>query len=990
MKRILMTVLVASLACWLAAEITTWTTDQTFTTDYVVDSDDTLIIDTSQNSNPINIKFAAGCGLTILGSLQSLGTAADSIYFTHTDAYPYKWGGIIINNQNSTCEEGIHIRHTRISDVFYEEENVYSPPAIQSLSQSHDILIENSQISENAGMFTSGIILANTTNIQILNSKFLNNGVFTMPWGDEYYTNSVPAGGGAISLENCTNVVVQGCNIYNNDKAGHPNGESHLGAGINIHDGADITISDNEIHHNMMWSEWLRDDGTWIRDGTGGGLAIHYIDAGTNTVSGNHIHNNVAMDSGGGMYICDLTDGTNVITDNSIYSNEAERSFGGGICLTNSGGGGRQINVCDILSNNIYDNSAWDSGGVHIGGWDPDNLFTDNYIHENVASQGGGGMCFWGNGSSGGEAINIDNCSFYGNSSPTHHYLHNSGTAISFCNTGTDPDYRCTITNSTITGHEDIPIYVDEISAVDIENTILWNPPSEPGNPYELWLDAQQGDYADATILYSDVRNGENGINYTQASQYDYQDTNIESAPALYEVDYGTYIKHIPRWDATARSPCIDNGNPVIMDDDDSPSDIGAFPGLAHNYDNWELPATSTSNGWRWMCFPALDDLCQTPNYDQAEVMLASILDDEILGHIEWMPSEGNEPLTIAFLDPGWSYMNHIFTSPQGYKVKMASDDPVELPIIGFLENPGAQIDLFELAGEEQADNWVGYFLEDTKLAVDLLDGIAGSIIEVRAQHWALERVDGQWVGDTKSVLKYGEMVVIRVDEDVSFSWGGSIVPSPDGRTSSQFFAWEERAEYVPVYIEHTPENEDEEIGMLVDGVCKGAAVCGDTLTQINAYVVAEDGTIEDGTVEFVVMDGSRNYRMYDAYRLYDEKLRVRSGSQIDLDDGSRFYYISLQEEPSQQAPAFVFSLSSRPNPFNPSTTINYSLPADGHVEVSIFNVRGQKVATLVDERLQAGEHAITWEAGGFASGIYLCRMQTAGSVITHKLLLLK
>ncbi len=526
-----------------------------------------------------------------------------------------------------------------------------------------------------------------------------------------------------------------------------------------------------------------------------------------------------------------------------------------------------------------------------------------------------------------------------------------------------------------------------------IENSIIWN----DGHTWQIVLLFDAATIYITDVSYSIVKGGTGGIwHYTGGYHLNYHTNNVEVNSTLNcddildTVPYGSYDKYIPRWDATARSPCIDNGNPVIMDDDDSPSDIGAFPGVAHNYDVWELPATSTNNGWRWMCFPALDDLCQTPNYDQAEVMLASILYVNILDHIEWMPPQQEEELYIVWDEDHWTLLNHIFTSKQGYKVQMASEDPVELPTIGFLENPGAQIDLFQLAGGEQADNWVGYFLEDTKLVTELLDGIAEYIMDVRAQHWALERVEDKWIGDTESVLNYGDMIIIHVHEDVSFSWGTSIGPSPDGRTSSQFFAWEERAEYVPVYIEHTPENEDEEIGMLVDGVCKGAAVCGDTLTQINAYVVAEDGTIEDGTVEFVVLDGSRNYRMYDSYRLYDEKLRVRSGSQIDLDDGSRFYYVSLQEEPSQQAPVFAFSLSSHPNPFNPSTTINYSLPADGHVEVSIFNVCGQKVATLVDERLQAGEHAITWDAGGFASGIYLCRMQTAGSAITHKLLLLK
>jgi hypothetical protein len=66
------------------------------------------------------------------------------------------------------------------------------------------------------------------------------------------------------------------------------------------------------------------------------------------------------------------------------------------------------------------------------------------------------------------------------------------------------------------------------------------------------------------------------------------------------------------------------------------------------------------------------------------------------------------------------------------------------------------------------------------------------------------------------------------------------------------------------------------------------------------------------------------------------------------------------------------FTLSQNyPNPFNPKTIINYELPISNDVELSIFNVLGQKIATLVSERLQAGYYQVEWDAAGFSSGIY-------------------
>ena len=79
------------------------------------------------------------------------------------------------------------------------------------------------------------------------------------------------------------------------------------------------------------------------------------------------------------------------------------------------------------------------------------------------------------------------------------------------------------------------------------------------------------------------------------------------------------------------------------------------------------------------------------------------------------------------------------------------------------------------------------------------------------------------------------------------------------------------------------------------------------------------------------------------------------------------------------------------PNPFNPNTMINYQLPITNDVELSIYNLLGQKVATLVNERKQAGFHQVEWDGSGFASGVYYYRLRTdAGFVQTKKLVLLK
>jgi len=68
-----------------------------------------------------------------------------------------------------------------------------------------------------------------------------------------------------------------------------------------------------------------------------------------------------------------------------------------------------------------------------------------------------------------------------------------------------------------------------------------------------------------------------------------------------------------------------------------------------------------------------------------------------------------------------------------------------------------------------------------------------------------------------------------------------------------------------------------------------------------------------------------------------------------------------------------VYALSQNfPNPFNPSTSIRFSLPFDSKIKISVYNALGELVANLADKIEQAGNHNITWNASGMSSGLYI------------------
>lgn len=78
------------------------------------------------------------------------------------------------------------------------------------------------------------------------------------------------------------------------------------------------------------------------------------------------------------------------------------------------------------------------------------------------------------------------------------------------------------------------------------------------------------------------------------------------------------------------------------------------------------------------------------------------------------------------------------------------------------------------------------------------------------------------------------------------------------------------------------------------------------------------------------------------------------------------------------------------PNPFNPITTITFQLPEAAMVNVSIYNISGQLVETLVNERKNTGYHSVVWDASGIGSGVYFYKITTGEYLATGNCLLLR
>ena len=105
------------------------------------------------------------------------------------------------------------------------------------------------------------------------------------------------------------------------------------------------------------------------------------------------------------------------------------------------------------------------------------------------------------------------------------------------------------------------------------------------------------------------------------------------------------------------------------------------------------------------------------------------------------------------------------------------------------------------------------------------------------------------------------------------------------------------------------------------------------------------------------------------------------------------FFLGSLQE--TAPLPNEFAMHAAYPNPFNPMTQIRYDIPAEGYLEISIFDLRGQKIETLVNEFIQPGEYTVSWDASHVASGVYFVHFTASGEGKTlisqiQKLMLVK
>lgn len=128
--------------------------------------------------------------------------------------------------------------------------------------------------------------------------------------------------------------------------------------------------------------------------------------------------------------------------------------------------------------------------------------------------------------------------------------------------------------------------------------------------------------------------------------------------------------------------------------------------------------------------------------------------------------------------------------------------------------------------------------------------------------------------------------------------------------------------------------------------------------------------------------------------KIVDAAARVPdNGPSFDLDAVATLHLVSTVTAVSRQEqllPASICLEQNYPNPFNPTTTIVYEVASGGHVRLDVFDLLGQKLVHLVDERQPTGRYMLMFNASGLPSGILYYRLTVGAQSLTRRMILLQ
>lgn len=317
----------------------------------------------------------------------------------------------------------------------------------------------------------------------------------------------------------------------------------------------------------------------------------------------------------------------------------------------------------------------------------------------------------------------------------------------------------------------------------------------------------------------------------------------------------------------------------------------------------------------------------------------------------------------------------------------------------GLLVDMLNDVDPFEVDGEKinpvitpldlvTGWNWIAFLPENSQAVGYALESIQSSVVMVKNQTQSATYT-GNWVGDLNS-MRPGVGYKILLTSDATLTYPGTGAYGTDE-------------------VQHVNKLQPEQWSLL-NGTESNMVVMADLQLEEDEYLNPERyavgifdqkgncrsvGVYENNFWYFTVVGNEEADKLY--FSVFDTVTGEERQSfetfdyTIDGILGTPTEPISIKFNSGSSEIPSVFSLNqNHPNPFNPSTSISYSLPNDQMVRLSIYNIKGQHLLDLVNEHQQAGVHHVTWDAADYSSGIYFYKIVSGNDSQIRKCLLIK
>ncbi len=405
-------------------------------------------------------------------------------------------------------------------------------------------------------------------------------------------------------------------------------------------------------------------------------------------------------------------------------------------------------------------------------------------------------------------------------------------------------------------------------------------------------------------------------------------------------------------------------------------------------------------NYWNWISFPALDRDA-SGNQDAEEVL------EPLVPNAHKLITQVGDMIYNLELNQ-WDH-NELddIVSTVGYKLKMFNN---------YAYYPfsmvGDSISLIPADTEihlEAGYNWIGYWLPQSQ-NIDVAFGPDNfeKVHSIQAENWYYslpesipDKGDPNQSSPCPSTrirpLHYGRGYIVNVTEEFDLTWTdpGDNNTKEEGYEETEAFSYNEKETYEVIDVIGL-DGSAQEIGVFNSGAeCLGAAKI-DSLgsAQILAYT---DTQAKEGTeLTFCIYQG-KSIKESNNYLLYDFK--SQEFIQAPLKAGIRKYNIVMFDSNNPQLLDKLILQQNVPNPFNhkmKSTSISFALPQKDKVMLKIYNIKGQLIKTVIDNKeMDAGYYTVQWDGRNeenkkVCNGVYLYKIENSNSSIIKKMIILE